>query len=101
MRPLLVGATLLSGLTMIGVLAGSIVGRHAWAQANPVDRTIEEKGRVLRDASGLRPRATPHMPVPILALPPGVPSCWHPGLPRNIGIAELSCDFFLHKQETR
>jgi hypothetical protein len=21
-------------------------------------------------------------------------SCWHPGLSRNIGIAELSCDFF-------
>jgi hypothetical protein len=21
-------------------------------------------------------------------------SCWHPGLARNIGIAELSCDFF-------
>ncbi len=21
-------------------------------------------------------------------------SCWHPGLARNIGIAELSCDFW-------
>ena len=24
----------------------------------------------------------------------GEQSCWHPGLARNIGIAELSCDFF-------
>src|SRR5262249_36839208 len=26
-------------------------------------------------------------------------SCWHPGLPRNIGIAEPSCDVFKSKMQ--
>jgi hypothetical protein len=28
-------------------------------------------------------------------------SCWHPGLSRNIGIAELSCDVFTSDQGKR
>jgi hypothetical protein len=47
---------------------------------------------------------TPHQSVPKEAQSKPVPkaeeqSCWHPGLARNIGIAELSCDFFKSEQQ--
>ena len=66
-RKFLIGAAATGALGAI-VLA-TIFGISAWTQL------------MLTEANGEQALAQP-----------GTQSCWHPGLSRNIGIAELSCD---------
>jgi|SRR5690349_7908365 len=82
-RPMIIALDVLSGGMLCAALIGIALGFFG---------AKDRSSRKLYPLLGLTLNViVPIVFVALIGL--SIKSCWHPGLARNIGIAELSCDF--------